>query len=94
MRTLRVLDETTISFAELRRRVPGIPGTRGLYKWTRVGLSVKAGRERGELVSLEFAHRGGMPVTSMEAYHRFQAILNGQSREVAEAMYSQPQEES
>lgn len=84
MRTFDILLENPVPLSELRRHIADIPTYRTLYEWCRTGVQVKAGPRKGTLVTMDFYHRGGEIVTSVEAYFRFQRAVNGDDQKDAQ----------
>lgn len=73
MKTLAVLSETIVLFADARK-LKGKPHWWDLRNWARYGLVSKF---TGEKITLEWAVYGGKRCTSVEAFDRFLKKLNG-----------------
>lgn len=80
MQTTRVLSETIIYCADVRRFGPGV-NARMVWYWRRKGIPVRVdGKiQRSQArVTLEWAMHGGRPATSLEAIERFRKRVNGE----------------
>lgn len=81
MQTTRILSETIVYCADVRRFGPGV-NARMIWFWRTKGLPV---RSHGKIdrtrprVTLEWAMQGGRPATSLEAIERFRKRLNGEA---------------
>ena len=73
MREIRVLDETIIFFCE-STKLKGRPRTHRLRYWAFHGARSNVADGR---VTLEYAYLGSSPVTSVEAFDRFNQRVNG-----------------
>jgi hypothetical protein len=74
MQTTRVLDETIVHCSE-GGKLTGRPCQDSLYNWRKKGVKRRGDRK---IVTLEWCYLGGEPVTSVEAYERFQKRINGE----------------
>ena len=75
MQTVAILDETMVRFDQGPTDLPGAPSRWKLRRWASKGLRTPS----GERVTLEWCYDGGKPVTSMEAWMRFQKAVNGET---------------
>ena len=75
MQTTKVLEETVIRQSE-RHRLPGNPSVQRLTAWRLRGVKCRA---TGVRHTLEWCYVGGEPVTSLEAYERFNRRVNGEN---------------
>ncbi len=93
MRNVRVLRETVIRLDEVPKRIEGAACAETLRRWANRGIQVKTGLHTGKVITLEFANSGGTPMTSIEAYFRFQAAVNGQENALTKALFGETNEE-
>jgi hypothetical protein len=75
MKTLSVLNESIVPFDDAHKVLRGMPTRHQLNNWVRNGLIVTINGVK-QRVKLEFCKVGGRPVTSVEAYERFEEIVN------------------
>ncbi len=75
-----IFNETLIYCSE-PQHLPGRVTTDMLRDWRNKGLEIKRGPKFGQRVTLDWAWLGGRPVTSLQAFARFQRQLNGEEEE-------------
>jgi hypothetical protein len=74
MQSPRIIDETIVEFPD-GPKLTGSPSRQTLTRWSTEGVESKS---TGEVITLEWAQIGYRRVTSLEAYERFLARLNGE----------------
>ena len=72
MKTTRILNET-VCFLSEGHRLPTKPPRTTLRRWALEGCRTPDG-----VVTLEYCYRGRSPITSVEAFDRFLARVNGE----------------
>ena len=89
MRNLDVLEETVVRLDELRKRIDDAPTAKALRRWTEEGLVIRDGIHAGKRATLEFCNRGSSRVTSLEAYFRFLATINGKPSRLTDRLFGE-----
>jgi len=74
MRNQDVAQETLIGFKQGKKLADTAPSSSTITRWAKSGVNA---RDKGSRITLEYCYIGGRLYTSVEAYGRWIAKLNG-----------------